>query len=72
MAAHKEHTLKNLAYQGSGAFGNAATRLGAFAYSKGRTRGSKTRRLMRGMSSRRRSATAEARSPVAPDPAEAL
>jgi ABC-type transport system substrate-binding protein len=35
LAAHKEHTLKNLAHQGSGAFGNAATRLGAFAYSKG-------------------------------------
>jgi ABC-type transport system substrate-binding protein len=35
VAAHKEHTLKNLAHQGSGAFGNAATRLGAFAYSKG-------------------------------------
>ena len=35
IAAHKEHTLKNLAFQGSGAFGNAATRLGAFAYSKG-------------------------------------
>src|ERR671924_1757455 len=34
-AAHKEHTLKNLAHQGSGAFGNAATRLGAFVYSKG-------------------------------------
>ena len=33
--AHKEHTLKNLAFDGSGAFGNAATRLGAFAYSKG-------------------------------------
>ncbi len=34
-AAHKDHSLKNLAHQGSGAFGNAATRLGAFAYSKG-------------------------------------
>jgi peptide/nickel transport system substrate-binding protein len=34
-AAHREHTHKNLAHQGSGAFGNAATRLGAFAYSKG-------------------------------------
>jgi peptide/nickel transport system substrate-binding protein len=34
-AAHKEHTLKHLAHQGSGAFGNAATRLGAFVYSKG-------------------------------------
>jgi hypothetical protein len=35
IAAHKEHTLKHLAFQGSGAFGNAATRLGAFVYSKG-------------------------------------
>src|SRR5215471_15741279 len=35
VAAHLDHTLKNLAYQGSGAFGNAATRLGTFAYSKG-------------------------------------
>lgn len=35
VAAHRERTLKNLAYQGSGAFGNAATRLEAFAYSKG-------------------------------------
>jgi peptide/nickel transport system substrate-binding protein len=34
-AAQTEHTLKNLAYQGSGTFGNAATRLEAFAYSKG-------------------------------------
>ncbi len=35
VAAHKERTLKNLAFQGSGAFGNAVTRLEAFAYSKG-------------------------------------
>ncbi len=35
VTAHKERTLKNLAFQGSGAFGNAATRLEAFAYSKG-------------------------------------
>lgn len=34
-AAHKEKTYKNLAFQGSGAFGNAATRLEAFVYSKG-------------------------------------
>lgn len=34
-AAHREKTLKNLAFHGSGAFGNAATRLGTFAYSKG-------------------------------------
>jgi peptide/nickel transport system substrate-binding protein len=34
-AAHREKTYKNLAYHGSGAFGNATTRLGAFAYSKG-------------------------------------
>ena len=33
--AHRERTFKNLAFQGSGAFGNAATRLEAFAYSKG-------------------------------------
>ncbi len=33
--AHKEKTYKNLAFQGSGAFGNAATRLEAFAYSPG-------------------------------------
>jgi peptide/nickel transport system substrate-binding protein len=35
IAAHKEKTLKNLAFQGSGAFGNAATRLDAFATSTG-------------------------------------
>ena len=35
LAAHKEHTFKNLAFHGSGAFGNAATRLEAFVYSKG-------------------------------------
>jgi peptide/nickel transport system substrate-binding protein len=35
IAAHKEKTLKNLAFQGSGAFGNAATRLDAFATSHG-------------------------------------
>jgi len=34
-AAHKEKTYKNLAFQGSGAFGNASTRLEAFAYSQG-------------------------------------
>jgi peptide/nickel transport system substrate-binding protein len=34
-AAHREKTFKNLAFHGSGAFGNAATRLGNFAYSKG-------------------------------------
>jgi peptide/nickel transport system substrate-binding protein len=34
-AALKEKTYKHLAYQGSGAFGNAATRLEAFVYSKG-------------------------------------
>jgi peptide/nickel transport system substrate-binding protein len=34
-AAHKEKTFKNLAFQGSGAFGNAATRLEAFAHSQG-------------------------------------
>ena len=33
--AHREKTFKNLAFQGSGAFGNAATRLDAFAYRKG-------------------------------------
>jgi peptide/nickel transport system substrate-binding protein len=33
--AHREKTFKNLAFQGSGAFGNAATRLGTFAYSQG-------------------------------------
>jgi peptide/nickel transport system substrate-binding protein len=35
LAAHKEKTLKNLAWQGSGAYGNAATRIEAFAHSKG-------------------------------------
>jgi peptide/nickel transport system substrate-binding protein len=35
IAAHRERTLKNLAYQGSGAFGNAATRLEAFTHSQG-------------------------------------
>src|SRR5919197_92173 len=35
IAAHKEHTLINLPFQGSGAFENAATRLDAFVYSKG-------------------------------------
>ena len=34
-AAYKEKTYKNLAYQGSGAYGNAASRLEAFMYSKG-------------------------------------
>jgi len=34
-AAHKEKTFKNLAFQGSGAFGNASTRLEAFTTSKG-------------------------------------
>jgi peptide/nickel transport system substrate-binding protein len=34
-AALKEKTYRHLAYQGSGAFGNAATRLEAFVYSKG-------------------------------------
>ena len=34
-AAHREKTFKNLAFQGSGAFGNAATRLETFAHSKG-------------------------------------
>jgi ABC-type transport system substrate-binding protein len=34
-AAHKEKTFKNLAFQGSGAFGNAATRLEAFATTNG-------------------------------------
>jgi peptide/nickel transport system substrate-binding protein len=33
--AHREKTFKNLAFHGSGAFGNAATRLGTFAYSQG-------------------------------------
>jgi peptide/nickel transport system substrate-binding protein len=35
VAAHREKTLKNLAFQGSGAFGNAATRLDAFVTSNG-------------------------------------
>jgi peptide/nickel transport system substrate-binding protein len=34
-AAHREKTFKNLAFQGSGAFGNAATRIEAFIDSKG-------------------------------------
>jgi len=34
-AAHKEKTFKYLAFQGSGAYGNAATRLEAFTLSKG-------------------------------------
>jgi hypothetical protein len=34
-AAHKEKTVKNLTFQGSGAFGNAPTRIEAFIYSKG-------------------------------------
>src|SRR5262249_14142751 len=34
-AALREKTLKHLAFQGSGAFGNAATRLDTFATSKG-------------------------------------
>jgi peptide/nickel transport system substrate-binding protein len=34
-ASHKEKTFQHLAFQGSGAFGNAATRLEAFAYSQG-------------------------------------
>jgi ABC-type transport system substrate-binding protein len=35
VAAHKEKTLKNLAFQGSGAYGNASTRLDAFATTQG-------------------------------------
>jgi peptide/nickel transport system substrate-binding protein len=34
-AAHKEKAFKHLAFQGSGAFGNASTRLYVFVYSKG-------------------------------------
>jgi peptide/nickel transport system substrate-binding protein len=34
-AAHREKTHKNLAFQGSGAFGNAASRLDAFVHSQG-------------------------------------
>ena len=34
-AAHREKTLKHLAFQGSGAYGNAATRLETFAHSRG-------------------------------------
>jgi peptide/nickel transport system substrate-binding protein len=34
-AALREKTYKNLAFQGSGAFGNAATRIEAFVHSKG-------------------------------------
>ena len=34
-AAHREKTFKHLAFHGSGAFGNTATRLGTFVYSKG-------------------------------------
>jgi peptide/nickel transport system substrate-binding protein len=34
-AAHKEKTVKNLTFQGSGAFGNAPTRIEAFVHSKG-------------------------------------
>jgi peptide/nickel transport system substrate-binding protein len=34
-AALREKTYKNLAFQGSGAFGNAATRIETFIYSKG-------------------------------------
>ena len=34
-AAHREKTYRHLAWHGSGAFGNAATRLGTFAYSQG-------------------------------------
>ena len=34
-AAHRDKTHKTLALQGSGAFGNAATRLDAFVHSKG-------------------------------------
>jgi peptide/nickel transport system substrate-binding protein len=34
-AAHKEKTVKNLTFQGSGAYGNAATRIEAFVHSKG-------------------------------------
>jgi peptide/nickel transport system substrate-binding protein len=34
-AAQKEKTVKNLTRQGSGAYGNAATRIEGFIYSKG-------------------------------------
>jgi hypothetical protein len=33
--AQKEKTIKNLTRQGSGAFGNAATRIEAYMYSQG-------------------------------------
>ena len=49
----KEKTFKNLAFQGSGAFGNAATRLDSLCLqSRERSRGSKTLRLTPGTSSR--------------------
>ena len=35
IAAHREKTVKNLTRQGSGAFGNAATRIETFMYSQG-------------------------------------
>jgi ABC-type transport system substrate-binding protein len=46
VAGHQEKTLRNLAFQGSGLFGNAATRLEAFAHSRGYFRGVKTLTLM--------------------------
>ena len=35
LSSHKEKTVKNLTRQGSGAFGNAATRIEAYMYSQG-------------------------------------
>ena len=49
-AAQKEKKVKNLTRQGSGAPGNAATRIEAFIYSKGRSRSSKTPKSINGSS----------------------
>ncbi len=49
-AAQREKKVKNLTRQGSGAPGNAATRIEAFMYSKGRSRSSKTPKSISGSS----------------------
>ena len=57
LTAHKEKTVKNLTRQGSGAFGNAATRIEAYMYSRGPSRFCVTPILTPGTSSRSPSAT---------------
>ena len=57
-AAQREKKVKNLTRMGSGAPGNAATRIEAFMYSKGRSRSSRTPTSISGSSSSHANATA--------------